>query len=153
MSEYPGFALHQIGPYIGKIRPSLARRLVSEFSKKQDWVWDPFCGSGTIALESLLLDRNAMAGDINPYGCALTRAKLHAPSSAEVATAQITIAAQRFARIPEHEFKGTPTWVRKFFHKKTLKEAMGLMSEFIKMNQYFNSGCLLSILHHQRPGF
>lgn len=151
--SYPGDSLHQIGPYIGKIRPPLARKLVMSYSKEGDWIWDPFCGSGTIPLESKLLSRNVIASDINPYACALTRAKLHAPRDQEIPLKQLPRSIKELGQVNQTIYLDIPKWVKSFFHKRTLFETYSLMTDFINKKQYFNVGCLLDILHHQRPGF
>lgn len=153
MNEYPGSALHQIGPYIGKIRPDLARRLIIQYSKQGDWIWDPFCGSGTIPLEGRLLGRHVIAADINPYACVLTRAKLHAPSSENYCISQLALCAEALKSGPQVNQDGIPKWVKDFFHAETLREITYLAELFAKKKQYFILGCLLGILHHQRPGF
>lgn len=152
MDNYPGYNLHQIGPYIGKIRPLLARQLVSEYSSAGDWIWDPFCGSGTIPLECRLLSRNVIAADINPYANILTKAKLQAPISETHSFKQIDSVAISLNSLNK-ELYDIPEEVRAFFHEKTLMETMALMDEFILKKQFFIVGCLLGILHHQRPGF
>jgi 23S rRNA G2445 N2-methylase RlmL len=43
---------HQLSPYIGKIKSSMAASLVSQFTSEGDLIYDPFSGSGTIALEA-----------------------------------------------------------------------------------------------------
>src|ERR1035437_6683464 len=43
-------------------------------------VWDPFGGSGTCALEALLLGRRAVSSDVNPLATLITRAKCTALS-------------------------------------------------------------------------
>lgn len=153
MKSYPGCTLHQVGPYIGKIRPALARQLVMHYSKRVDWLWDPFCGSGTIPLECRLLSRHVIAADINPYACILTRAKLHAPISENIAFSQLTRAAKALENLRGEMPDEIPQWVRCFFHDQTLKETKALMAEFVKKRQFFTAGCLLGILHHQRSGF
>ena len=151
--DYPGYKLHQIAPYIGKIRPALARQLILDYSKDGDWVWDPFCGSGTIALECRLTCRNVIAADINPYACALTRAKLHAPKSKEICLSRLESTAQILRTLPYEEHDEVSPWVKSFFHQRTLKETRMLVSHFVRSRRYFELGCLLGILHHQRPGF
>src|SRR5689334_6083804 len=76
-------ALHQLAPYIGKLKSTIARDLVSSFSRPGDLVIDPFCGSGTVPLEALLLGRRVLASDISSYAATLTRAKLAPPQSVE----------------------------------------------------------------------
>src|SRR5690349_17641981 len=77
--------LHQLAPYIGKLKPVIARELLQRFTSIGDVVLDCFSGSGTIPLEATLLGRRALAFDSNPYAVTLTRAKLEAPKSFEVA--------------------------------------------------------------------
>src|SRR3989338_7539827 len=69
-------SLHQIAPYIGKMKSSIAGTLVSEFTRKSQTIYDPFCGSGTVALEAWTAGRNVIANDLSPYAATLTRAKL-----------------------------------------------------------------------------
>ena len=153
MKDYPGCTVHQIGPYIGKLRPYLARKLVADYSGEGDWIWDPFCGSGTIPLESRLLNRHIIASDINPYACILTQAKLHAPQSKDIPIKHLEEVGQKLSRPRVENYLEAPSWVKKFFHERTLLETQILAANFIKNQRYFNLGCLLDILHHQRPGF
>ena len=50
-------SLHQLSPYIGKIKSSIAADLIADFTHAGDQVVDPFAGAGTIPLEA------AMAGN------------------------------------------------------------------------------------------
>jgi hypothetical protein len=45
-----------------------------------DVILDPFSGRGTTLLESLLLDRKALAVDINPVAACVTGAEAHVPA-------------------------------------------------------------------------
>ena len=150
---YPGQKLHQIGPYIDKMRPELARELIKKYSNESDWIRDPFCGSGTIPFESQLLSRNTIASDINPYACLLTRAKLHSPSSKQTSISQLKVIAKEFETYQGGYIYDVPDWVIKFFHPRTLKEIIFFSSRFLDKKMYFQLGCLMGILHHQRPGF
>jgi hypothetical protein len=71
-------ATHYIHPYTAKLLPHipvffLANRVLSS---PGDSVLDPFCGSGTVLLESLLHDRNGMGADSNPLARLITTAKI-----------------------------------------------------------------------------
>jgi hypothetical protein len=153
IKNYAGCRLHEMSPYIGKVRPSLARQLVNDYSQPSHWVWDPFCGSGTIPLEARLLGRHVVASDVNPYACALTRAKLHAPLSEATWISQLAALAIIAKTMAKKSDDRTPDWVRAFFHEDTLSETKTLFAESLRRRLYFITGCLLGILHHQRPGF
>ncbi len=145
--------LHQLSPYIGKLKSTIARDLVSAYSCPGDVVLDPFAGSGTIPLEAVIANRRAVAADVSPYAALLCRAKLHAPETLEVATdlAESTLEAAR--RLPGPDLRRVPKWVRAFFHRETLREALSFAKMCRREDQPFLMACLLGILHHQRPGF
>lgn len=48
----------------------------STFSKKGDYVLDPFSGSGTVLLESILSNRNALGADSNPLARLIAEVKV-----------------------------------------------------------------------------
>ena len=60
----------------GTIQPKLARILINIGSKKDDFVLDPFCGSGTIIQEGLLSGRKMFGSDIDLNQIDLSRKNL-----------------------------------------------------------------------------
>ncbi len=70
------YSVHRIGEYPSKIRPIVFAHLVERFSNKGDTILDPFCGSGTVAVEAKLQGRNSINYDINPNAIQLTKTKL-----------------------------------------------------------------------------
>jgi DNA modification methylase len=145
--------LHQLAPYIGKLKPVIARQLLEAFTLPGDTVLDCFSGSGTIPLEALLLGRKVLAYDANPYAVTLTRAKLEAPKTVEEARERLSLRLVAASSRTGYDEKGIPDWVRKFFHPDTLREALNFADECIERDDQFLLACLLSVLHHQRPGF
>ena len=77
--------LHQVSPYIGKLKSSIAADLITAYTQPGQLVADVFCGSGTIPLEAMRLGRRVFASDTNPYAMVLTRGKLLAPDDIETA--------------------------------------------------------------------
>lgn len=146
--------LHQLAPYIGKLKSKLVRELIQSYTKPKDTIFDPFAGAGTVALESLTLGRNTIANDINPYAITLTKAKLFPPNSLDDAIEK----AHYYLKCSKKEINTCslseiPDWVRSFFHPTTLKEIV-VLSKLLKENEeHFLLACLLGILHHQRIGF
>lgn len=57
---------HDIHPYPAKFIPQIPRNLIARLSTRGETVWDPFGGSGTTALEAVLLGRQAISSDVNP---------------------------------------------------------------------------------------
>lgn len=146
--------LHQISPYIGKMKTTMAKALISECSNPGDTILDPFVGSGVVALESLIAGRGIICSDINPYAIVLTKAKLSAPCNLNEALAL----AEYYLELSRRELnkinlEDVPEWVRHFFHLRTLREIIALVRVLRRCGQDFLLACVLGILHHQRPGF
>ncbi len=74
--------VHGFHTYPARLHPTTARRLVTGLSRAGDAVLDPFCGSGTVAVEARLAGRRAFGSDVNPLAVALARRKVE-PASAE----------------------------------------------------------------------
>ena len=50
-----GIWLHHMSQYVGKMKPAMAHFLINSSTKKNERVFDPFCGVGTVPLEAELL--------------------------------------------------------------------------------------------------
>lgn len=70
-----GYLSHDIHPYPAKFIPQLPRNLITRLSLPGELIWDPFGGSGTTALEAILLGRRALSTDANPLAELIGRAK------------------------------------------------------------------------------
>jgi DNA methylase len=58
---------------------TFVRQHLFTLTRPGDVILDPFSGRGTTLLESLLLDRKALAVDINAVAACVTGAKAHIP--------------------------------------------------------------------------
>jgi DNA modification methylase len=67
--------VHGFHPYPARMHPATARRLVEAFSRPLAAVLDPFCGSGTVLVETRLAGRFAAGVDANPLAVRLARLK------------------------------------------------------------------------------
>ena len=148
------WSFHQLSPYIGKIKSSIAEFLIGNFTQPGAWVCDPFCGAGTIPFEAWSLNRNVIANDLNKYAHVLTLAKLFPPDSLETVLKDI----EKYHKIVQRnkkkiDLRKVPKWVRVFFHKETLRETIAWFEILQKNDSNFLLACILGILHHQRPGF
>lgn len=146
-------SLHQLAPYIGKIKSSIARELIATYSKPGDLVVDPFAGAGTIPLEAAIQGRIAFAADISPYARVLSQAKLSPPVALETALQNAEDALAEAQILPLPDLTSIPRWVRCFFHPRTLSESLQFASVVRRVGNEFLMACFLGILHHQRPGF
>ena len=67
--------LHGIHRYPAKFFPELPRWLIEKYTQPGEIVLDPFSGSGTTNLESLILGRNSIAVDIEAFCHLLIKVK------------------------------------------------------------------------------
>jgi DNA methylase len=146
--------LHQLSPYVGKLKSTIAQDLILQYTSPGDLVVDPFVGSGTVLLEATLNGRKAFGADISPYAELLTVSKITPPKNLDIALKLAEEALSLSKSLPAPDLRRVPAWVRKFFHPKTLKECINF-AEICRLDPRFNTifSCFLGILHHQRPGF
>lgn len=71
------FATHRIHKYPAKVIPHIPHLFIhnSIFSTEGDFVCDPFCGTGTVLLESILAQRNALGIELNPVARLISKVK------------------------------------------------------------------------------
>ena len=147
-------SIQQLAPYVGKLKSGMVQALLELYSNPGDTIFDPFCGSGVVPFEAVLMGRNAIANDLSPYAYTITRGKLSAPankSEALLQTRELLKEVERLAPIVGVE--SVPEWVKDFFHPRTLREILAAFSILRGQQNYFLVACLLGILHHVRPGF
>jgi hypothetical protein len=146
--------LHQLSPYIGKTKSSMAAALVGEFTTKGSLVYDPFSGCGTFAFEAWRAGRRVVANDLSPYAKLLSRSKLFPYCSLDQALEDLTWVSKRVdVRRTKPDLRSVPRWVRLFFHPETLRELLIWTDVLRTERRWFLLACLMGILHHQRPGF
>lgn len=69
------YITHDYHRYPAKFIPQVASKLIHNFTKKKDLICDPFMGSGTTLVESLVNGRKAVGVDINPTAYIVSKAK------------------------------------------------------------------------------
>jgi DNA modification methylase len=144
-----GSWLHRISPYVGRIKPAFAHFLIKYASKEGDVVLDPFGGIGTIPTEGMLMGRNTISNDLNPYANYIAKAKslkkqelselINYINSIEVDTSNINL-----DKIPD--------WVKEYYNQDTLKEILFFKDKLEHDEQYFLLGNLIGISQGHRPG-
>ncbi len=151
---YSEYTWHQLSPFIGRMKSSMARSLVEKFSVPGETIYDPFSGAGTVPLEAWAAGRQVIAGDISPYAYILSKAKLNPPQSLREAEQRLLAIWQESERqIHNVDLRNVPSWIRAFFHKETLREAISLRNILVQKREHYLLCCLLGILHHWRSGF
>ena len=104
---------HGIHKYPAKFFPELPRWIISRYSKVGDLILDPFMGSGTTNLEAMLLHRDSVGIDIDPFSRFLARAKTTPLDKIELRNAVRSLESHvdsfdstlRFGSIPEFPYR------------------------------------------------
>lgn len=78
---YERAGMHSFHRYYGKLIPAIPSAFIKEFTQNGDLVFDPFSGSGTTAVESLINDRNFIGYEINPLAVSIANTKTRKLSS------------------------------------------------------------------------
>ena len=147
-------SLNALSPYVGKMRPNLARYLIKKYSNDGDTIYDPFAGSGTVLLGGWVLGHTVIGHDLNYYAYILTLGKLNPIEDFKDAERKLI----KYKRLAEKKAKtykidDIPEWVKSFYDHETLKEICCWIYYLKQKKEWFLLSCLLGILHHQRPGF
>ncbi|MEW6509043.1 MAG: DNA methyltransferase [Bacteroidota bacterium] len=66
---------HCFHAYPAMMIPQVARRIIENFGKKANILFDPYCGTGTSLVEANLFGINAIGTDINPLARLIATAK------------------------------------------------------------------------------
>ncbi|MEM1830973.1 MAG: DNA methyltransferase [Thermosphaera sp.] len=70
------YATHGLYMYPAKFIPHVVRYVIEKYTSPGDWVFDPFAGYGTVAVEASLTGRNAVLWDLNPMTEVFTLASI-----------------------------------------------------------------------------
>jgi len=107
---------HQLHPYPAKLLPHIAHFFLRcRPSSHSGLVLDPFCGSGTVALEASMADCIPLVADANPFALLLTKVKTTAFNSQQLreATAKIVERAKRLRTAPVVQVVNDEKWYAK----------------------------------------
>ncbi len=143
-----GSNFHGISSYVGRIKPAFAHWLIKCLTEKDDIIYDPFCGVGTVPLESSIMGRKSIGNDLNPYAVLISKSKTDVRGLENELTYLNSIDMSLSKKI---DIDTIPQWVKEYYHPETLKEIIYLRDKFKKDDRFFLLGCLLGISHGHRP--
>ena len=73
--ETTQYLSHKFHPYPARFIPQIPSTFIKLFTEEGETVLDPFCGSGTTLVESLINRRNSIGNDFNPFAVLLSKVK------------------------------------------------------------------------------
>ena len=117
---------HSICPYYAMFPEAFAERWIEQLTRKGDCVLDPFSGRGTTALSALLMERTAVATDVNHVAFCLTRAKTAAPALSTVLRRISELEASFDGRRWVHQAQALPEFFEYAYQDRTLQQLLFL---------------------------
>ncbi len=121
-------ATHFIHKYPAKLLQHIPHFLLNNdiLSHKNDLVFDPFMGSGTVPLETILSGRKAIGTDINPLAALISRVKTTSYNPEELVKTFVDIL-QRFRNNKKRVF-GNPNVINleHWYNQKSINSLMKL---------------------------
>ena len=67
--------IHKLHDYPAMLVPNIVEKIIKEYAEKNDVIFDPFGGSGTVAVCANRLGHNAISNDINPLARFIMKVK------------------------------------------------------------------------------
>jgi hypothetical protein len=119
--------LHSLCPYFAMFPEDFVAKQLLAYTKRGDWVFDPFSGRGTTVFESLLNGRHAAGTDINPVAACVAGAKASPPTLRAV-LARLDELEQAF-KADDHSATEDSEFFLWCFHVTTLAEVCFLRRE------------------------
>jgi hypothetical protein len=79
VNEIPSttYATHGLYMYPAKFIPHVIRYVINNYTREGEWLFDPFAGYGTVAIEASLTNRNCVLWDLNPILHLFVKASLY----------------------------------------------------------------------------
>jgi tRNA1(Val) A37 N6-methylase TrmN6 len=149
-----GHPLHSLCSYQSKLKPSIAYFLAELFGNKNELVFEPFSGVGTIPFELAQKGVKTVSLDINPVAYYVTYAKLRKNRTEDIFN-QLSELGDfiKNYNVSEKDLRYADKYIKRFYHKRTLKEILAAIKFFEGKNEKyaFLKACLLHILHGNRP--
>ncbi len=100
------YLTHSIYYYPAKFIPQVVKYCIDNYTKENDWIIDPFAGSGTVGLEANLAKRNAVLLDINYLLNHIIPVKI----TQDKTKLEISILNKKLEQVFNNETEFTPSW-------------------------------------------
>ncbi len=149
-----GHSLHSLCSYQSKLKPGIAHFLAELFVDKNDLVFEPFTGVGTIPFELAQRGIKTVSLDVNPIAYTVSLAKLKVQDKSKITkqTEELSKFIQT-GKLNKSDYEYADEYIKRFYHDDTLKEILLAIKFFREKDQSYSflKACLLHILHGNRP--
>lgn len=128
--------VHRLHPYLGKFIPQLVEVFLKKYFKKNDWILDPFVGSGTTLVEANILGMNSIGIELSVFNTLICKIKTKQYNLEDVENEikDILARTKKFSKLladkrktlgrEPFDLKTESTYLNKWFSKRALKEIL-----------------------------
>ncbi len=135
------YLVHGMHPYPARMHPHIARTLIARFGKSRSGIVDPFCGSGTTLVESLLAGFDSYGIDLNPLALIVSKAKTTLVDPDDVS--DLVLQSTRLIKRSKTHFAVTPTGdqskILKFWFKRRVLSQLLALKEELQSSELWHS--------------
>lgn len=147
--------VHRLHPYLGKFIPQLAEVFLRKYFKPNQWILDPFAGSGTTLIESNVLGMNSVGVELSVFNTLICKVKMQKYNVAKVEQeimdilqktnkfSKLLVAGQKKLADSEPSITTRSDYLNTWFSERTLKEILFYRS---LISNYENQDILKIIL-------
>ncbi len=134
--------IHSFHRYYGKLIPAIPSYFIKKFTKENDTVFDPFSGSGTVAVETKRLNRNFVGVEINPLSVQIARTKtynLEVETLEKINNELLEIIEKDDSKIKENEkpyIMNRDHWFKEFVQEDLIRIKKDIDNYFEKNKNY-----------------
>ncbi|WP_404344233.1 DNA methyltransferase [Vreelandella venusta] len=139
--------IHSFHWYPATYIAAIPGTLISQLTKKDSIVLDPFCGSGTTGVEAIRLGRQFVGIDTNPIALLISQAKLYFPDPNAFNKAVSDIVSSSDALFFDSKQDEHPQLdeLREWYHPETLFSLHKILIAILKVHNANLKKCLLAI--------
>ena len=118
-------------PYPGSMPAFLASRLIDSYSNKDDYIIDPFCGSGSVINEGLRLKRNCIGAELLELPIAIAKSAINLPDISDLLSTWENVKKLAMNDISlfknnNYEINNTENELSKWLHPETLAGVLSI---------------------------
>lgn len=138
-----------IHPYIATIKPGIVSCIVKNVAKNGDVIMDPFCGSGTVAVEGSVHGHDVVCSDLNPVATTIQKAKFFTADRGLILK-DIGIVREKYAAIdsaPEIHVPNEELWFTRKAVKDLARLKAAMSSASGKNKDLFDAAFSLTVKH------
>lgn len=145
--------------YPARFVAQIPASLLGLLSKKDDWILDPYCGSGTTIVEAMRLGRNGYGVDVNPVAIDISRGKTQRMRAIDIDQHVSTLITSILETLEYGHASKEPDTVQggKWYHPETLRELCAIWHSISELQPSVGavartafSGALLSVTNETR---